>query len=150
MPPTTKSWTYETSLNWTQELEGALASNGLPGLGFGSPPEFGGKPGLWGPETLLLGAAESCTLLTFLALSRRKGVQCSAYRSSAVGTLAKDSEGVIRFTEIIVRPVVQVKSEADAETVKAIFQDVPKRCFIGCSLKAEPRIELTVEVADTP
>lgn len=150
MPPRTKSWTYETNLNWTQELEGALASSGLPGLGFGSPPEFGGKPGLWGPETLLLGAAESCTLLTFLALSRRKGVQCSAYRSSAVGTLAADAEGVIRFTEIIVRPVVQVKSEADAEIVKAIFQDVPKRCFIGCSLKTEPRIELTVEVAGTP
>jgi organic hydroperoxide reductase OsmC/OhrA len=130
-------------------LEGALASNGLPGLGFGSPPEFGGKPGLWGPETLLLGAAESCTLLTFLSLSRRKGVQASSYRSSAVGTLALDSEGVIRFTEIIVRPVVQVKSEADAETVKALFQDVPRRCFIGCSLKAEPRIELTVEIAGT-
>jgi organic hydroperoxide reductase OsmC/OhrA len=150
MPPRAKSWTYETSLNWTQELEGALASNGLPGLGFGAPPEFGGKPGAWGPETLLLGAAESCTLLTFLALSRRKGVQFSTYRSSAVGTLALDSEGVIRFTEIIVRPVVQVKSEADVETVKALFQDVPKRCFIGCSLKAEPRIEPTVEVAGTP
>jgi organic hydroperoxide reductase OsmC/OhrA len=150
MPPRTKSWTYETNLSWTQELEGALASNGLPGLGFGSPPEFGGKPGLWGPETLLLGATESCTLLTFLALSRRKGVQCTGYRSSAVGTLAADAEGVIRFTEIIVRPVIQVKSQADAESVKAIFQDVPKRCFISCSLKTEPRIELTVEVAGAP
>jgi organic hydroperoxide reductase OsmC/OhrA len=150
MPARTKSWTYETNLSWTQELEGALASNGLPGLGFGSPPEFGGKPGLWGPETLLLGATEACTLLTFLALSRRKGVQSSAYRSSAVGTLASDAEGVIRFTEIIVRPVIQVTSEADAEKVKAIFQDLPKRCFISCSLKTEPRIELTVEVASTP
>ncbi len=150
MPPTTKSWTYETSLNWTQDLEGALASNGLPGLGFGAPPEFGGKPGQWGPETLLLGAVESCTLLTFLALSRRKGVQCSAYRSTSVGTLAKDAEGAIRFTEIIVRPVVQLRSQADVETVKTLFQDVPKRCFIGCSLKTEPRIELTVEVSGTP
>jgi len=150
MPPRAKSWTYETNLNWTQELEGALASDGLPGLGFGAPPEFGGKPGLWGPETLLLGATESCTLLTFLALSRRKGVQFSAYRSSTVGTLAADSEGDIRFTEIIIRPVVQVKSEADADAVRALFQDVPKRCFISCSLKTEPRIDLTVEVASTP
>jgi organic hydroperoxide reductase OsmC/OhrA len=150
MPPRAKTWKYETNLSWTQELEGALASNGLPALGFGSPPEFGGKPGLWGPETLLLGAVEACTLLTFLALSRRKGVQCSAYRSSAEGTLAADAEGVIRFTEIVVRPVLQVKGEADAQSVKAIFQDVPKRCFISCSLKTEPRIELTVEVAGTP
>jgi len=150
MAPRAKSWTYETNLAWTQELEGALASNGLPGLGFGSPPEFGGKPGLWGPETLLLGAAEACTLLTFLALSRRKGVQCSSYRSTAAGTLTADAEGLIRFTEIIVRPVVQVKSEADAEAVRAIFQDVPKRCFIGCSLKSEPRIDLIVEVASPP
>jgi uncharacterized OsmC-like protein len=64
-----------------------------------------------------------------------------------VGTLAADAEGLIRFTEVIIRPVVQVKSEADAEATRAIFQDVPRRCFIGASLKAEPRIELTVEVA---
>lgn len=143
----TKSWTYETNLRWGQELEGELASTGLPGLGFGAPPEFGGKAGSWGPETLLLGATESCTLLTFLSLARRKGVQLSSYRSSAVGLLAGDAEGVIRFTEITIRPVVQVKSEADAETVRALFQDVPKRCFISCSLKTEPRIELTVEIA---
>jgi organic hydroperoxide reductase OsmC/OhrA len=146
MPTRTKSWTYDTSLSWSQELEGELASAGLPGLTFGSPPEFGGKPGRWGPETLLLGAAESCTLLTFLALAKRKGVQCSAYRSSAVGTVAADAEGLIRFTEVIIRPVVRLKNPADEPTVRAIFQDVPRRCFIGASLKAEPRIELTVEV----
>jgi organic hydroperoxide reductase OsmC/OhrA len=150
MAPRTKSWTYETNLRWTQELDGELASKGLPALTYGSPPEFNGKEGRWGPETLLLGAAEACTHLTFLALARRKSVQCSAYRSNAVGTLAADAEGLIRFTEIIVRPVVQVKSEADAEAVRAIFQDVPKRCFIGCSLKSEPRIELTVEIASAP
>ncbi|WP_224248735.1 OsmC family protein [Hyalangium gracile] len=148
--PRTKSWNYETQLRWSQELEGELASPGLPGMGFGAPPEFGGKAGQWGPETLLLGATESCTLLTFLALARRKSVQISGYRSTAAGTLAADAEGVIRFTEITIRPVVQVKSEADAEAVRALFQDVPKRCFISCSLKAEPRIELTVEVAGTP
>lgn len=147
MPARAKSWTYDTSLSWSQELEGELASTGLPGMAFGAPPEFGGKAGRWGPETLLLGAVESCTLLTFLALARRNGVQCSAYRSSAVGTLAADAEGLIRFTEVKIRPVVQVKSQADAETVRAIFQDVPRRCFIGASLKTEPHIELTVEVA---
>lgn len=150
MATRTKSWNYETQLHWTQELEGELASPGIPGLGFGSPPEFNGKAGRWGPETLLLGATESCTLLTFLALARRKGVQCSAYRSTASGTLAADAEGVIRFTEITIRPLVQVKTEADAEAVRALFQDVPRRCFISCSLKAEPRIELTVEVSATP
>jgi organic hydroperoxide reductase OsmC/OhrA len=150
MPPTTKTWTYETSLNWNHELEGQLASNGLPALGFGAPPEFGGKAGQWGPETLLLGAAEACTLLTFLALARKKGLQCSAYRSSAVGTLALGPEGFIRFTEITVRPVIQVKSEADAETARALFQDVPKRCFVGCSLRAEPRIEPAIEVVSAP
>lgn len=150
MPPRTKSWTYETHLNWTQELEGSLASNGLPALGFGAPPEFSGKPGQWGPETLLLGAAEACTLLTFLSLCRRKNVQHLSYRSTATGTLALDSEGLIRFTEIVVRPVVQVKSQADADTARALFQDVPKRCFVGCSLKAEPRIEPTIEVVSAP
>lgn len=148
MPTRTKSWTYDTSLSWSQELEGELAATGLPGLTFGSPPEFGGKPGLWGPETLLLGAAESCTLLTFLSLAKRKGVQCSAYRSSAVGTLAADAEGLIRFTEVIIRPVVRLKNPEDEATVRAIFQDVPRRCFIGASLKAEPRIELTIEAPD--
>ncbi len=146
MPTRTKSWTYDTSLSWSQELEGELASTGLPGMAFGAPPEFGGKAGRWGPETLLLGAVESCTLLTFLAMARRKSVQCSAYRSSAVGTVAADAEGLIRFTEVIIRPVVRLKSPADEEAVRAIFQEVPRRCFIGASLKAEPRIELTVEV----
>src|SRR5512145_2387944 len=102
--PRTKSWNYETQLHWTQELEGELASPGLPGLGFGSPPEFGGKAGHWGPETLLLGAAEACTLLTFLAFARRKSVQFSTYRSTAAGTLSTDAEGLIRFTEITIRP----------------------------------------------
>lgn len=136
-----KSWIFSTQLRWQSDASGTLRAPGAPALDFGSPPEFGGPEGRWTPEQMLVGAAEACTMLTFLAQARREGLQVLGYTSLARGTLSTDVEGSTRFTGIAIEPRIEVCSENDAQKARAILAQLQDRCFIGASLKSEPRIE---------
>jgi len=80
-------------------------------------------------------------MLTFLAEARREGVRVLGYASLARGTLSTDVEGSMRFTAISIEPRIEVGSENDAEKARAILARLHGRCFIGASLKSEPRVD---------
>lgn len=111
------------------------------GARFRLAPEFGGPEGRWTPEQMLVGAAEACTMLTFLAQARREGLQVLGYTSFARGTISTDVEDSTRFTAVAIEPRVEVANESDAERARVIFARLPGRCSIGASLKSEPRID---------
>jgi peroxiredoxin-like protein len=142
-----KAHHFQTSVRWTGASTGEISTHGLPPIFFGPPVDFGGSGEEWTPELMLVGAAEACTLLTFLAYARRRGIQLVSYSSSANATLSRDEDGAFRFTEIVLRPAVRVQSEADAEKARALLDNIKELCFIGASLRHEPRVQYTVEVA---
>jgi organic hydroperoxide reductase OsmC/OhrA len=142
-----KTWAFYTRLRWEQDGRGMLDAPGIPALGFATPPEFDGEGGRWTPEQMLVGAAEACTLLTFLAMARREGVNLVGYKSHARGTLSAAEDGALRFTDISIEPRIEVASEEDVEKTRAILARLPGRCFIGASLKSEPRIDAVVLAA---
>ncbi|MBL8955097.1 MAG: OsmC family protein [Myxococcaceae bacterium] len=141
-----KTFRYDTSLEWQSRRRATAMLEAAPPLALAPPRDFGGEPGRWAPEQLLLSAVESCTLFTFLAEAARQNLELVSWGSSAEGTVTRDRDGRFSFTSVVVRPVVEVKTDDDALTARALLQTVGRHCFIGNSLKAEPRIEGRVVV----
>jgi len=64
---------YKVSVTWMQDREGTAQTPDVrERLFFSAPPEFGGQPGLWSPESLLVLSAASCFLSTFLFFVERE------------------------------------------------------------------------------
>ncbi len=97
-----KSFRYKNSLVWNRGRRGRTSAPGKPEMDVGSPPEFKGDPGIWSPEELLVGALNTCLMLTFVSLAQNKGVQFAAYESAAEGLL-ENVDGKYRITEVGVR-----------------------------------------------
>ncbi|XXF75155.1 hypothetical protein P2318_18975 [Myxococcaceae bacterium GXIMD 01537] len=135
---------FETRLHWRGEREALLTSDRAPTLPLVSSPA-GGRGTLWDPESLLVGAVEGRTLLTFLERAREEGVDILFYQSSAVGRRVAGQDGQPQFTDLIVRPHVAVGSEEDAEKVRRIFDELPSRCFPSSMLNLTPRIVPIIE-----
>jgi organic hydroperoxide reductase OsmC/OhrA len=134
-----KSFHYKNDVVWKAGRRGMISALGKPHLEVGSPPEFKGEPGIWTPEDMLVGALNTCLMLTFLALAASKGVDMGSYESSAEGLL-ENVEGKYRITEVTVQPSVGVRSQADLEAAQKIMQSVEANCFISNSITAKVKL----------
>ena len=120
---------------------------GKPDVAVGSPPEFKGFPDNWSPEDLLVGALNTCIMLTFFALAQSKGVEPAAYQASAEGLL-ENVDGKYRITEVTVSPTVVLKSQADLEVARELMNGkVEANCFITNSISGKVKLvpELRVQ-----
>jgi organic hydroperoxide reductase OsmC/OhrA len=113
-------------------------------------PHFRGDADLPNPEQLLVLAASSCQLLSFLAVASRAGVDVVAYEDDASGEMP---DGVVpqRITRIVLRPVVRV-SALDAQVpvevgaLERMLHEAHEQCYISNSLTTEVVVHPTVEV----
>ncbi|MBI2392577.1 MAG: OsmC family protein [Deltaproteobacteria bacterium] len=136
--------TYRTSVRWTGERRGSLASEGLPGITVVTPPQFpGGHEGAWSPEHLFTAAAEACLMTTFLAIAANSKLDFKEYSSVAEGILEKTESGYL-MTEIVLRPRVVVAAADQVDRAKRILEKSEKHCLISNSMKS--RIVLEAEV----
>lgn len=135
-----KSFRYKTDILWKSPHRGVLTSAGKLEIAAGSPPEFRGHPDNWSPEDLLVGALNTCLMLTFFALAQSKGVEPVAYQSSAEGVL-ENTDGKYRITEVSVSPTVVLKSEADLNVARELMQTkVEANCFITNSISGKVKL----------
>jgi len=112
-------------------------------------PAFGGDPTLLDPEQLLLQAAVSCQLLSFLAVAARARVDVVGYRDDATAEMPEHDRPV-RITRIRLRPRIVVRGDVDPTRVARLVRVAHRECFIANSLRSQVEIEPTVEVqADT-
>ena len=68
-----------------------------------SDPAFRGSPALTNPEQLLLAAASSCQLLSYLAMAARSRIDVLSYDDEADAVMPEDVRPV-RITRITLRP----------------------------------------------
>ena len=108
-----------------------------------SDPAFLGDPGLANPEQLLLAAASSCQLLSFLAVAAKARIDVVEYRDEAEAIMPEE-EKPMRITRIVLRPRIVVAG-ANAERVSRLVALAHEQCFIANSLSAEIAIEPTIE-----
>lgn len=111
-------------------------------------PAFLGDAHLLNPEQLLVAAAVSCQLLSFLAVAARARIDVVGYADDAEGVMAED-ETPMSITRIVLRPQISIVGDADEARVRHLVEVAHRECFIANSLKTEIVIEPTITVAPT-
>ncbi|HYL13087.1 MAG TPA: OsmC family protein [Terriglobales bacterium] len=146
-----KSYTYSAHAHWTMHKRGILEAPEIPRtINFAAPPEFGGEPGLWTPENLLLGAVVTCYVATFRAIAEASKLFFSGMDVFVEGAIEKQ-EGGFRFTRIVLRSVVTIEREEDRERTQKLIEKAERACLISrslsCKVSVEGKIELEAPVA---
>lgn len=137
---------YKVSVTWMQDREGTAQTPDVrERLFFSAPPEFGGQPGLWSPESLLVLSAASCFLSTFLFFVEREKLTLIGYHSDAEGRLERVPGAGFRFAEIVIRPLVVVESDEAVQVARRLLEKAERACIVANSLKVPVRIEAQLE-----
>lgn len=111
-----------------------------------SDPAFRGRAELRNPEQLLLAAASSCQLLSFLAIAARSRIDVLAYEDEAEAIMPVD-EKPTRITRITLHPRIVVGPGVDLARVRRIVDKAHGECYIANTLNAEVVVEPLIEVA---
>lgn len=105
---------------------------------------FRGDGTLPNPEQLVVAAASSCQLLSFLAVAALAGVRVLEYYDEAEGVMP-DDQRPLRLTSITLRPRIVVEG-VTAERVERLLHTAHRQCYIANSLTTEVIIEPIIEV----
>jgi organic hydroperoxide reductase OsmC/OhrA len=108
-------------------------------------PAFRGDPALLNPEQLLVLAASSCQLLSFLAAAARARIDVVAYEDDGVGEMPEDDKPV-RIVRIVLRPRITVVGDVKEERVRHLVEVGHRECFIANSLRTEIVVEPEIEI----
>jgi organic hydroperoxide reductase OsmC/OhrA len=109
-------------------------------------PHFRGDASRANPEQLLVLAASSCQLLSFLHVAATARLDVLDYTDDAEGVMPEDL-GPMRLTRITLRPRVLVAAGSDVSRFDELVHEAHEDCFIANSLNTEVVVEATVEIA---
>ena len=140
------SWTGSTAVGY--DAYGRDHSGTVPPaateLALSSDPAFRGDSERVNPEQLLLLAATSCQLLSFLAAAARARVDVLEYDDHAEAEMDMDDRPA-RITRITLRPRIVVAAGARQDRVEHLVEVAHRECFIANSLRSEMTIEPTID-----
>ena len=145
--------TYETRLTW----QGSTADGyrvyprnhvgvtvpATQELALSADAAFRGNRELLNPEQLLVMAASSCQLLSFLAVAARQGVTVLGYTDDAQGWMDMTDKPE-RVGRILLSPVIEVEVGVDPDEVVRIAEQAHEECFIANSLTTAIELDVTV------
>jgi organic hydroperoxide reductase OsmC/OhrA len=96
------------------------------------------------PEEAFVASLASCHMLFFLSIAAQRKYQVERYRDAAVGTLAKNAEGQMAMTQVVLRPVVEFSGARmpTQEDLEAIHHRAHEQCYIANSVKSAVRVEV--------
>ncbi|HEY7722382.1 MAG TPA: OsmC family protein [Pedococcus sp.] len=150
--------TYRAQLQWSgstgagyrayPRAHSAVAPPAADVVELSADPHFRGDSDLMNPEQLVVMAASSCQLLSFLAVAARAGVDVVGYEDDAVGVMPADVSPQ-RITRIELRPRITVTAQAGpdpAGVVAPLVHQAHDECYVANSLTAEVRVDPTVVV----
>ena len=130
--------------NGVVHAEGVLSC-----ISFSAPPEFLGEPGRWTPEHFLVAAVASCFVSTFSGIAEKSRLEFASFKLDAEGLL-DNADGIWRFTEIKLRPVVSILKEEDRDRAIRLLEKAEKSCLIARSLQCKvalfPAVKIETEV----
>jgi organic hydroperoxide reductase OsmC/OhrA len=114
-------------------------------LALSGDPAFRGDATLLNPEQLLVMAAASCQLLSFLAVAARARIDVIEYRDDAEGEMPED-DAPMSITRITLRPQIVVWEDVNEARVRHLVEVAHRECFIANSLKTEVIIEPEISI----
>jgi organic hydroperoxide reductase OsmC/OhrA len=123
----------------------AVAPPATTPVALSADPAFRGDGELLNPEQLLVMAASSCQLLSFLALAGRQHIDVLDYEDDAVGFMPADATPM-RITRIELTPTIRVTPGTDHDVVRALVAQAHRDCYIANSLTTD--VSVDAEVVD--
>lgn len=144
---------YQTTLEWAgstgvgyrgYDRDHTLGLGGENRLIASADAAFRGDGALPNPEQLLVAAASSCQLLSFLAVAALAGIDVVGYEDEATGVMP-EGEAPMRITGIELRPVIRVRG-AEPSAVAELVERAHEECYIAHSLSGEVRVTPQIEV----
>ena len=113
---------YRTALRWSgstgvgyeryDRTHEAWAQPDLARLTLSGDAAFGGRADLLNPEQLLVLAASSCQLLSFIALAARARIDVVAYEDAALGEMPERAAAPASIESIVLRPTIEIRRGA--------------------------------------
>jgi organic hydroperoxide reductase OsmC/OhrA len=125
----------------------ASAPPAEPELALSADPAFLGDPTRLNPEQLLVLAAASCQLLSFLAVAARARLDVRDYRDDATA-LMPEALRPIRLSEIVLRPRITLVEGPTEDRVRHLVEVAHRECFIANSLATPVRVEPLIAFVD--
>lgn len=91
------------------------------------------------PEEAFIAALSSCHMLWFLSIAAGKNYVVESYEDNAEGVLAKDEEGKLAMTRVVLKPKVifgaqHTPSRDEADELHRLAHE---KCFIANSVKTK-------------
>lgn len=139
---------YEVALTGAPAGYATISAPGIPDLTAAPPVEYDGPGDAWSPEHLLLAAVSTCFLFTLRAVARASRAEFIDVDVRTTGTVAK-AEGVIRFTDVVVRATVTMPAGGDVGKLRRAIDKTAAQCLVSSSLAVTPRVEATIHTAGT-
>jgi organic hydroperoxide reductase OsmC/OhrA len=124
----------------------AVAGPAAASVRLSADPAFRGDPACLNPEQLVVMAASSCQLLSFLAVAAREGVDVRDYEDEASATM-DDGALPVRLEQIHLTPVIRVAAGTDHALVLALVERAHDECYVANSLRTPVNVSATVEDA---
>jgi organic hydroperoxide reductase OsmC/OhrA len=106
-------------------------------------PSLGGDASLLDPEQLVLAAASSCQLLSFLAVAARARVDVVGYRDDAEARMSTDRPE--RIASITLRPAIRATRTTE-KRIRHLVEVAHRECYVANSLSTPVEIVATVEI----
>ncbi|MEY2437312.1 MAG: hypothetical protein QOF97_2148 [Acidimicrobiaceae bacterium] len=146
------SWSGSTGAGYDSydRTHRVLAPPSEAALVLSSDPAFLGDPALLNPEQLLVAAASSCQLLSFLAVAARARIDVVAYEDEAEA-LMPEEDPPTRITSITLRPRITIRTAPGAappstEKVERLVRLAHEECYIANSLRTEITVSPAIDV----
>ena len=138
------AYVYRVTATWESGRRGRVAAEEIaPAIQFSTPPEFNGDPGYWTPEHFLVAAVASCYVATFYALAQLSKLEFLGLELLVEGSLGKP-EGKLRFTEVVLKPTLNIAKTGDRELANRLLAKAHEGCLIArsvvCPVHLLPRV----------
>jgi len=142
---------FNVNLKWVADRIGEVSSPELlDAIDVATPPQFPkGVDGVWSPEHFFTAAVNSCFMTTFLAVAENSKLEFTTFTCESEGRLDK-VDGKYMMTEIILKPYLKIKNEADAEKAERILQKSESACLISNSITSKVTLQPTITFAAKP
>jgi len=119
-------------------------------LALSSDPAFRGDPTRLNPEQLILLAASSCQLLSFLAVAARARIDVVAYEDEAHAEMPED-DPPIRITKITLRTHITIRAHTERPMppdarLRRLVDLAHRECYVANSLRTDIQVEPTFTI----
>ena len=146
-----KTYTYNTQVNWKGEHWGHIIMGNGPEMDFSAPPEAQGHPGVLTPEDAFVAAANTCIMMMFIWAAERFKLDLVSYDCKVEGTKLIELDRTEVFTHLRFWPIIKIRAgleqpEVVHERALRALQTAQKYSLVANSVKSKIEINPLIEI----